>query len=113
MRTDVKAFYESIDHHLMLDKPALYIKDRFTPNLLWQSMQHCVEQHLDKAFIGRIEKSFDFLGYRFSRAGLQLVAKTVANAVEEMQTTSIWPRGAGRGLSKEWRLIKRCFYICT
>jgi RNA-directed DNA polymerase len=30
MRTDVKVFYESIDHHLLLEKLALYLTDRFT-----------------------------------------------------------------------------------
>jgi RNA-directed DNA polymerase len=159
MRTDVKAFYESIDHHQMLEKLALYIKDRFILNLLWQSMHRCVErgglfrdieqglprgcplspllgaffltelddaleqqdvfyvrymddvlimsrkrwglrkaikllneifstlgleQHPDKTYIGRIEKGFDFLGYRFSRTGLQLAAKAIANAVEKL-----------------------------
>ena len=44
MRTDVKAFYESIDHHLLLEKLAVYITDRFTLNLLWQSMHRCVER---------------------------------------------------------------------
>jgi RNA-directed DNA polymerase len=44
MRTDVKAFYESIDHHLLLEKLALYITDRFTLNLLWQSIHRCVER---------------------------------------------------------------------
>jgi RNA-directed DNA polymerase len=44
MRTDVKAFYESIDHHLLLEKLAVYIKDRFTLNLLWQSIHRCVER---------------------------------------------------------------------
>ena len=44
MRTDVKAFYESIDHNLMLEKLAVYIKDCFTLNLLWQSMRRCVER---------------------------------------------------------------------
>jgi hypothetical protein len=43
-----------------------------------------LEQHPDKTFIGRIEKGFDFLGYHFSRTGLQLAAKTVANAVEKL-----------------------------
>jgi RNA-directed DNA polymerase len=159
MRTDVKSFYESINHHLMLEKLAVYIKDRFTLNLLWQSMHRCVErgglfrdinqgvprgcplspllgafflggldealeqqgvfyvrymddilimskrrwglrrairqlneifnalgleQHPDKTFIGRIDKGFDFLGYHFGRTGLQLAAKTIANAVEKM-----------------------------
>lgn len=44
MRTDVKAFYESIDHSLLLEKLAIYIKDRNTLNLLWQSMRRCVER---------------------------------------------------------------------
>jgi len=44
MRTDVKAFYASIDHHLLLDKLAMHIKDRFTLNLLAQSMAGCVER---------------------------------------------------------------------
>lgn len=140
LRTDVKSFYESIDHHLLIERLAVYIKDRFILNLLWQSMSRCVdcggvfrdirrgiprgsplspllgafflaeldncfdhtdvyyvrymddvlimtrtrwslrrnvarlnrifnllkiEKHPDKTFIGRIDKGFDFLGYRF------------------------------------------------
>ena len=41
-------------------------------------------QHPDKTFIGRIEKGFDFLGYHFSRSGLRLATKTIANAAEKM-----------------------------
>jgi RNA-directed DNA polymerase len=44
-----------------------------------------VEKYPDKTFIGRIEKGFDFLSYYFSRSGLQLAAKTIANAVKKMQ----------------------------
>jgi RNA-directed DNA polymerase len=33
--------------------------------------------HPDKTFIGRIERGFDFLGYRFSHQPLQLAAVTV------------------------------------
>ncbi len=43
MRTDVKAYYDSIDCKLLLDKLAAYIKDRFILNLLWQSMRRCIE----------------------------------------------------------------------
>ena len=43
-----------------------------------------LEKHPDKTFIGRIETGFDFLGYHFSRSGLQLAAKTIANAVEKV-----------------------------
>jgi len=38
-----------------------------------------LEKHPDKTFIGRIEKGFDFLGYRFSPQGLGLARKTVEN----------------------------------
>ena len=31
----------------------------------------------DKTSIGRIERGFDFLGYRFGREGLTLAAKTI------------------------------------
>jgi len=33
-------------------------------------------KHPDKTFIGRIEKGFDWLGYRISPAGLTLATKT-------------------------------------
>ena len=42
------------------------------------------EKHSDKTFIGRIEREFDFLGYRFSRAGLAVAEKTVTNLVERL-----------------------------
>ncbi len=158
MRTDVKAFYESIDHKLMLEKLAAYITDRFTLNLLWQSMHRCVERgglfrdinkglprgcplspllgafllteldealekhdvfyvrymddvlimsnrrwglrraikrlngilralglekHPDKTTIGRIEKGFDFLGYRFSRQPIGLAEKTIQHMMNQ------------------------------
>jgi hypothetical protein len=34
-----------------------------------------VQQHPDKTFVGRLSRGFDFLGYRFSAAGLVGVAK--------------------------------------
>ncbi|MDC1287906.1 reverse transcriptase domain-containing protein [Gammaproteobacteria bacterium] len=40
-----------------------------------------LEKHLDKTFIGRIEKGFDFLGYHFSRKPLQVAEKTVEKHV--------------------------------
>jgi len=36
-----------------------------------------VEKHPDKTFIGRIERGFDFLGYRFSSAGLGIAPQTI------------------------------------
>ena len=43
MRTDVKSYYASIDHHLLLDMLARYVKDRFVLNLLGQYLQRCVD----------------------------------------------------------------------
>jgi RNA-directed DNA polymerase len=42
-----------------------------------------LEKHPDNTFIGRIERGFDFLGYHFSRAGLTVAAKTIANFFEK------------------------------
>ena len=44
-----------------------------------------VEQAPDKTFIGRIEKEFDFLGYRFGLPELGLAEKTITNAVNKVR----------------------------
>ena len=41
-----------------------------------------LSQHPDKTFIGRIEKGFDFLGYRFDHSGLTVAKQTMQNFVE-------------------------------
>lgn len=52
-----------------------------------------VEQHPDKTFVGRVERGFDFLGYRFQSAGLTGVAQqTVERFVE--RTTRLYEQGA-------------------
>ncbi|MCT7969938.1 hypothetical protein NG799_26855 [Laspinema sp. D1] len=38
-----------------------------------------MEKHLDKAFIGRRSRGFDFLGYWFSPSGLGVAQKTVVS----------------------------------
>jgi RNA-directed DNA polymerase len=38
----------------------------------------------DKTFIGRIEKGFDFLGYRFGSPHLAVAEKTISNAVNNV-----------------------------
>ena len=43
-----------------------------------------VAQHLDKTFIGRIARGFDFLGYWFSSNGLSIARKTVERMVEKV-----------------------------
>ena len=39
-------------------------------------------KHPDKTFIGRIEKGFDFLGYRFTPRSLTVARKTIENFLE-------------------------------
>jgi len=43
-----------------------------------------VEQHPDKTFIGRISRGFDFLGYTFTPAGLDVAPQTVERCVERL-----------------------------
>ena len=43
LRTDVKDYYASIDHFLLMDQLADNIKDKFTLNLLWQYLHRIVE----------------------------------------------------------------------
>ena len=52
-----------------------------------------VEQHPDKTFVGRISRSFSFLGYRFRSLGLvDLAQQTVERFVERM--TRLYEQGA-------------------
>ena len=44
IRTDVKAYYASIDHHLAIDSLSTYIKDKALLNMLWQYMNRTVER---------------------------------------------------------------------
>ena len=44
IRTDVKAYYATIDHHLLIDKLACYIKDKALLNMLWQYFNCTVER---------------------------------------------------------------------
>lgn len=42
-RTDVKSYYESIDHHILLNKLAHYIKDKHLLNILTQYLKRSIE----------------------------------------------------------------------
>jgi hypothetical protein len=42
-----------------------------------------LDKHPGKTFIGRIERGFDFLGYRFTRVGLSVARKTIDNFLEK------------------------------
>ena len=44
IRTDVKHYYASIDHHLAINQLAVYIKDKQLLNLLWQYLNRTVER---------------------------------------------------------------------
>lgn len=59
-------------------------------------------KHPAKTFIGRVEKGFDWLGYRLAPDGLRLAARAVDNFVARItrlyERTSVWPdRAARRG----------------
>jgi RNA-directed DNA polymerase len=169
LRTDVKSYYASIDHLLLLDQLAVHIKDRRVLNLMGQYLRRTserggsfwdydkgislgcplspligafflnaldaaaaklrlfyirfmddililaptrwqlrgavkvvnqtlgtlsLEKHPDKTFIGRIERGFDFLGYRFSPAGLTVAKQTIANFIEKASRLYEQERGA-------------------
>jgi hypothetical protein len=43
-----------------------------------------VWKHLDKTFIGRIAKGFDFVGYRFEPKELSIASKTLSNFLKRI-----------------------------
>ena len=80
MRTDVKSYYASIDHHELLEKLALYVRDRVLLNLIGQYLQRNVEHG---GLYRQIDKGFDFLGYHFSPEGLSVAEPTVRRFIEK------------------------------
>ncbi len=44
LRTDVKSYYASIDHHLLLDRLAAHIKDKAALNLIGQYLRRTAER---------------------------------------------------------------------
>jgi hypothetical protein len=50
-----------------------------------------VEQHPDKTFIGRVSRCFDFLGYLFTPAGLDVAPRAVEHCVE--RASRLYERG--------------------
>jgi retron-type reverse transcriptase len=88
MKTDVKGYYESIDHTILLRQLDKDVTDPFIWHLrkaLRIVNQHFhqlkVEQAPDKTFIGKISKGWDFLGYHFDGKQLTVAAKTVEKHV--------------------------------
>ncbi|TAK61889.1 reverse transcriptase domain-containing protein [Methylobacter sp.] len=76
-----------------------------------------LKRHPDKTYIGKIDKGFDFLGYRFSRQPLQLAAVTVNKHVEKLHR--LYEQQANKKASSEelaWVLgqyVQRWLRWCT
>ncbi len=51
-----------------------------------------LQQHPDKTFIGRVSRGFDFLGYLFTPAGLEVAPSAVERCVERV--SRLYERGA-------------------
>ena len=51
-----------------------------------------VEQHPDKTFIGRVSRGFDFLGYLFTPAGLEVAPRAVERCAERV--SRLYEQGA-------------------
>jgi hypothetical protein len=68
-----------------------------------------VEKHPDKTTIGRIERGFDFLGYRFSSAGLGIAPQTTDRFKARM--ARLYEQGAdevriGQYAERWWRWVR-------
>jgi len=50
-----------------------------------------LQQHPDKTFIGRVSRGFDFLGYEFTPAGLEVAPQAVERCVERV--SRLYERG--------------------
>jgi len=50
-----------------------------------------LQQHPDKTFIGRVSRGFDFLGYQFTPAGLEVAPQAVERCVERV--SRLYERG--------------------
>jgi RNA-directed DNA polymerase len=65
-----------------------------------------LEKHPDKTFIGRIEKGFDFLGYRFGPGGLSIAPQTLNRFKERI--ARLYEQGADNKrigqYVKNWKL---------
>ena len=85
MAGDTRYFYRRyMDDVIILAKTRWHLRKAVrTVNQHFHQLK--VEQAPDKTFIGRIEKEFDFLGYRFGLPELGLAEKTITNAVNKVR----------------------------
>jgi hypothetical protein len=66
-----------------------------------------LEKHPDKAFIGRIDRGFDFLGYRFTANSLTLAVGTMANFAERVSRFYAQERDGPDGRSRPGAYVRR------
>ncbi len=66
-----------------------------------------LEKHPDKTFIGRIERGFDFLGYRFSQSELTVARATLENF--EVRALRLYEQEQGKpnGLPRLGEYVRR------
>jgi RNA-directed DNA polymerase len=90
MEGDTRYFYRRyMDGVIVLAKPRWHLRKVVrTVNQHFNQLK--VAQAPDKTFIGRIEKEFDFLGYRFGLPELGLAEKTITNAVNKVRQLTLF-----------------------
>ena len=82
-----------------MDDWVILAKTRWQLKRVIKKMNEILEQlkltkHPDKTEMGKIDKGFDFLGYRLFREGLRAAKKTLANAVSK--ATRLYEQGASQ-----------------
>ena len=84
MEGDKRYFYRRyMDDIIVLAKTRWHLRCAIrTVNQHFNALK--IEQAPDKTFIGRIEKQFNFLGYRFGLPHLAVAQKTISNAVNKV-----------------------------
>ncbi len=63
--------------------------------------------HSDKTFIGRMDRGFDFLGYRFGLEGLSVAARTIERFIARAIRLSEQEPGKPIGSSRLALYVKR------
>ena len=80
--TDSGLFYVRFMDDIIVLAPTRWKLRRVVKTLHRELHALQLEKHPDKTFIGRIEKGFDFLGYRFTPRSLTVARKTIENFLE-------------------------------
>ena len=80
--TDSGLFYVRFMDDIIVLAPTRWKLRRVVKTLNRELDALQLEKHPGKTFIGRIEKGFDFLGYRFTPRSLTVARKTIENFLE-------------------------------